>query len=155
MSKKEAVPVSPLRVVKINTCSSLSGRSQIAYKVGCSADSEVAIRVSQNSSSGAFAADWVPLRVIEQLILDHPADKPMSARVLSPVYAGRSSNSCGFLFACCLAEGLVKPGADKDSGYQIGDIEAFKQAMSALIASDTNLDAAASPEVPKRKRKET
>lgn len=43
-------------------------------------------------------------------------------------------------FAVLLAEGLVKKvGTEKDSGYVIGDIGAFKQAMSALVASDTDL----------------
>ena len=141
MPKKVAVSAVPMRVLKIAPCSSLSGRSVLTYHVGCTAEGDIHLRVTQNSSSGVFDANWVPLAVIKRLILDHPAEKPMSARVLSTVYAGRSSNSCGFLFGCCLAEGLVKPGAEKDSGYVIGDIDAFKQAITALITSDIDLSA--------------
>ena len=80
----------------------------------------------------------------------------MSSRVLLPVFRSKSSNSPAFLFAAILAEGLVRAGTEKDSGYILGDAEAFRQSVSALVASDTNLDAAvtASPEVTKRKRKE-
>ena len=42
---------------------------------------------------------------------------------------------------CCKAEGLVKAGAEKDSGYLLGDIEAFQKAVAALIAAGTDLSA--------------
>lgn len=156
MPKKEAVPVLAMRVLKINSTSSLSGRSMLTYRVVCNADGDIHLAVVANSSSGQFNATPIPLATIEKLLTSHPADKPMSSRVLLPVFRSKSSNSPAFLFTALLAEGLVKVGVEKDSGYTIGDIAAFRQAMAALIASDTNLDAAvaASPEVTKRKRKE-
>jgi hypothetical protein len=61
---------------------------------------------------------------------------------MQPVFRSKSANSPAFLFACLLAEGLVKTGVEKDSCYLLGDIEAFKQAMSALITAGTDLTVA-------------
>jgi hypothetical protein len=152
MSKKEAIPA--MRVLKINSTPSLSGRSTLTYRVACNTDGDIYLAVVGNSSSGQFNATPIPLDTIEKLLNEHPADKPMSSRVLLPVFRSRSSNSPAFLFTALLAEGLVKAGTEKDSGCTIGDIEAFRQAMSALIAAGTDLatPAIAVPESPKKKR---
>ena len=154
MTKKEIVPEMPVRILKVGTCSTLSCRSVLTYHLGCNAASEAYVRVVQNSSSGQFNADWVSLSLIEKLLTEQPADKPMTSRVLSPVFRGKSSNSPAFLFAVLKAEGLVLAGAEKDSGYLLGDIAAFQKAVAALIATGTDLNAspAAPPEPPKKKR---
>lgn len=156
MTTKATSPETTIRIYKIATCSTLSGRSQLTYQVGSNAESEVFIRVTQNSGNGQFNSNWIPLVTIEKLLTAHPVDQPMSSRVLLPVFRSKSSNSPAFLFAAILAEGLVKVGTEKDSGYLLGSIEAFQKSVSALIANDTNLDAAitANPDVTKRKRKE-
>lgn len=154
MAKKTVAPETPIRIVKIGTCNTLSGRSQLTYQVGCNADSELHVRVVQNSGGGQFNADAIPLATIEKLLTAHPADKPMTSRVMQPVFRSKSSNSPAFLFACLLAEGLVKAGAEKVSGYLLGEIEAFKQAMSVLIAASPEIDVAANAQSdsPKAKR---
>ena len=151
--KKEVSPSDTLiRILKIGTCTSLSGRSELTYHLGCNAQSEIHFRVVQNSGNGQFNANWVSLSVIEKLLSQHPADKPMTSRVMQPVFRSKSSNSPAFLFVSLKAEGLVKAGEGKGSGYLLGDIEAFKQAMSALIAADLPLATDATTEPPKKKR---
>jgi len=157
MSKKEVVPEMPVRILKIGTCSTLSGRSVLTYHLGCNAASEGYARVVQNSSSGQFNADWVSLSLIKKLLTEQPADKPMTSRILLPVFRGKSSNSPAFLFAVLKTEGLVLAGAEKDSGYLLGDIAAFQKGVAALIAAGTDLAVASvtppeAPEPPKKKR---
>jgi hypothetical protein len=152
MTIKKTAPILAMRVLKIGATSSISGRSQLGYQVGCNADGDILLKVSSNSSSGQFNADWVSLAAIEKLLAAHPADKPMSSRVLQPVYRGQSTNSPSFLLGCLLAEGLVKVGVEKDSGYTIGDIAAFRESVSALIAVGTDLATGTPPESPKKKR---
>lgn len=155
MTKKLAPPEMPIRILKIGTCSTLSGRSQLTYHVGSNSDGDIQIRVVQNSGNGQLNADWVPIALIEKLMVAHPADRPITSRVMLPVFRSKSSNSPAFLFAALMAEGLVKGGAEKGAGYLLGDIEAFRKSVSALIASDPNLASVTdSPEVTKRKRKE-
>ena len=40
MTKKEIVPEMPVRILKVGTCSTLSGRSVLTYHLGCNAASE-------------------------------------------------------------------------------------------------------------------
>ncbi len=154
MPKKEAVPAVPMRILKIGESSSLSGRSQLTYNIGCNAEGDIHVKVVANSGRGQFNADAIPLAAIEKLLTAHPADKPMTSRVMQPVFRSKSANSPAFLFACLLAEGLVKAGADKDSVYLLGDIDSLKQEMAALIAAGTDLAVAADTpsEAPKAKR---
>ena len=154
MKKEVSPPETLIRILKIGTCTSLSGRSELTYHLGCNAESEFHFRVVQNSGNGQFNAEWVSLTLIEKLLTQHPADKPMTSRVMQPVFRSKSSNSPAFLFVSLKAEGLVKAGEGKDSGCLLGDIEAFKQAMSALIAAgaDLAIPTDATTEPPKKKR---
>lgn len=154
MSQKEISTLEPLRILKIGTCPSLSGRSQLTFNIGCNTEGGIHFRIVANTGSGQFNADWVAISLIEKLLSEHPASTPMTSAVLNSVFRGRSSNSPAFLFAALKAELLVLPGDTKDSGYIRGDFEAFNQAMSALINSDMKLEAVnvATPEASKRKR---
>ena len=157
--KKEVSPSDSLiRILKIGTCTSLSGRSELTYHLGCNAESEIHFRVVQNSGNGQFNAEWVSLTLIEKLLTQHPADKALTSRVMQPVFRGKSSNSPAFLFVSLKAEGLVKAGEGKDSGCVLGDIEIFRREMSALIATGADLavaaDASSEPVKKKRSAKE-
>ena len=154
MSKNEAVPAVSMRILKINTCPSLSGRSQLTYHIGCDAEGEIHFRVVANTGSGQFNADWVKLSMVEQLLSEHSATKPITSAILHPIFRFKSSNSPAFLFAALKAESMVLHGETKESSYTLGDITAFKQTMSALIAGDTDLRVPSTVVVdaPKRKR---
>ena len=149
----EALPPA-VRILKVATCPSLSGRSTLTYHLGGDAPDNLKFRVTANSGSGQFNADWVALAAIRKLLDQHPADKPLTSALLKPVFRGRSSNSPAFLFAVLKAEGLVKAAAEKDEGYLTGDFDAFQAEASALIAAGTDLAVASeSPtEPPKKKR---
>lgn len=156
MSTKTASPELPIRTIKIGTCLSLSRRSQLGYRIGIDPENVLQLRLASNDGGGQFNTDWVPFSLIEKLLTECSVNKAMSSRVLQPVFAGRSSNSAPFAFATLLSEGLVVAAQEKDSGYKLGKIDQFNQAMSALAASGINLDAATdpTPDVSKRKRKE-
>lgn len=157
--KKEVINETPARILKIGTSSTLSGRSELTYHLGCAADGEIHFRIVSNSGNGQFNSDWISLTAIEKLLTQHPADKPMTSRTMQPLFRSKSTNSPAFLFAVLLAEGLVTAGKEKDSGYQLGDIDAFKTETSTLIASGTNLagitDTPPEPLKKKRPAKET
>ncbi len=142
-----------VHILKVATCPSLSGRSTLTYHLGGDALDNLQFRVTANSGSGQFNTDWVALAAIRQLLDQHPADKPLTSALLKPVFRGRSSNSPAFLFAVLKAEGLVQAAAEKDGGYLLGDLDAFRAEASALIAAGTNLAVASesSTELPKKK----
>lgn len=148
---EEVAPITPMRILKINTCPSLSGRSELTYHIVCNAAGETYFRVVGNSGSGQFNADAVPFDQISNLLSEHPTDKPLTSTAMRPVFRGKSSNSPAFLFAALKAESIVLLGADKDGGYLIGDMEAFKLAMAVLIASAPSIPDTA-PDKPAKKK---
>ncbi len=139
MPEEAVVPSIPMRILKINTCPSLSGRSELTYHIVCNAEGEIHFRIVGNSGSGQFNADAVPFNQISNLLSEHPTDKPLTSTAMRAMFRGKSSNSPAFLFAALKAESVVLPSADKEAGYLLGDIEAFKQAMTALIASESSI----------------
>lgn len=147
MPSKGAVPAVPMRILKINVCPSLSGRSELTYHLGCDVEGDIHFRVAHNSGTGQFNSDPISLSLIEKALSEYPASKPITSAVLRPLFRGKSSNSPAFLFAALKAEGMLMHGAGKGSGYLLGDIEAFKLAISCLIASDANLEAGLAPVV--------
>ncbi len=88
-----------ISVIKIEQCPSLSGRSQLTYQLGKDADSGIHLRITRNSSSGQFNANWVALSLIESLFSEHPEGKPLTSTAIRPAYEGKSTNSPAFLFA--------------------------------------------------------
>lgn len=147
----EVTPPIPMRILKVSTCPSLSGRSELTYHIGCNAEGEIQFRVVSNSGSGQFNADAVSFNQIAKLLAEHPADKPFTSTVLCPVFRGKSSNSPAFLFATLKAELIVLPGSNKDAGYTIGDIEVFRHEMNVLIASDFSFAATTADKSAKKK----
>ena len=143
--KKESVPELPIRVLKIGTCPTLSGRSELTYHTGRHEDESIYLRVVQNTGNGQFNPDWVALMQIENLLGEHPTKQVMSSTVMRPVYQGKSSNSPAFLFAVLKAEGIVNASEDRDGGYLLGDLEAFKSKVAKLIADATSAQPNAKP----------
>ena len=89
-----------IKIVKTASCPSLSGNSTITYELGSQGDQQF-IRLSGNSAGGLFCKEWVTLELVEQLISGSPK---LTSKILQPLYAGKSSNSAGFLLACMINE---------------------------------------------------
>lgn len=135
-------PVTPtssdtaIRVLKTGTCPSLSGKSNLEYKIGCSGKSEIQFRISANSGGGFFSDDWISLSDIQEELDKVPSGKPITSFSLSPLFKGQSANSPGFLFATLKQEGLVQALKDKARSYERGDVRGFMAGIKALVALD-------------------
>lgn len=125
---------SPIRIVKQNTCPSLSGASELTYEIGSDSSGAISLRLTSNSGNGKFNTNWVAISTIEELIANRPGSNTLCASALRPLYKGKSTNSPSFLLAVLLSESIVGNGPDRDSGYQLGDIPAFKKAVADLMA---------------------
>jgi len=99
-----------IQVVRSASCPSLSGRSNITYEVGSKGDSQY-IRLSGNSAGGIYCKEWVSMADIQPLLAGSPSIK---SKTLKPLYAGRSSNSPGFLLAALVHENLCAIGKETD-----------------------------------------
>lgn len=129
-----------IRILKIENCPSLSGKSTLTYHIGCNAKSEIQFRVFGNTGSGFFSNEWISLGAIQKVSNTIPLDKPITSfLLLNPIYVGRSQNSPGFLLAVLKNEGLVVPVEGNVRCYRRIAPEKFMAEVNALIESGVDL----------------
>jgi hypothetical protein len=124
-----------IRIVKIASCPSLSGKSTLKYNVGCTPDSTIYFRVFENSGGGFFSHEWISLAAIQKALDKASSDKELTSFLLYPLFSGRSQNSPGFVFAALQSEGLVSASTTKRRCYELTDWAPFQAAMQAWAAS--------------------
>lgn len=131
------IPILPLRILKIATCPTNSGRAKLAYQIGCNAEHDIYFRVTANTGGGLFSPEWVSLKCMLETL--ETARKPLASFPLLNLLKGRSINTPAFLMAAMKSEGIVRSLEGKIRGYEIVDNEPFMAEMKTLIASDVNL----------------
>jgi hypothetical protein len=119
-----------LRVLKTGTCVSTSGKSKLTYEVGCTPDSEIHLRITANTGSGAISQNWIPFKAIREALASVPPGELTSSH-LHPLYAGKSVNTPAFLLAALMSEGLVRPSTSKRRCYECADDAQFSAAVDA------------------------
>lgn len=139
---ESAVAAPAIRVLKIASCPSLSGKSTLTYELSCTTDSEIQIRIKANSGGGFFSQEWISLKNIEQ-VLEKKTVKgtPLTTQALLPIFSGKSVNTAGFLLAMLKAVGLVRPLENKRRCFETVDPALFVGEVNALIASPVDLKA--------------
>ncbi len=137
---KSDVTKPAVRFLKEGACRSLSGKSTLTYRVGCTADSEVHLRVADNTGGGFFSDEWVALSAIQEAFDRQPQGKPIVSLMLYPLFQGRSLNTPAFLLAVLKAEGLVKQLGDKQRGYERVDPAEFMAGIKKLTNSSIDLN---------------
>jgi hypothetical protein len=76
------------------------------YVIGSKRDSQY-IRISGNSAGGIYCKEWVSMAKILQLLAVNPN---ANSKALKPLYAGRSTNSPGFLLGALVHENMCNAG---------------------------------------------
>ena len=144
-NRESETPVPAIRILKIASCPSLSGRSTLTYHIGCSANTEkpavpdLYFRVFDNSGGGFFSNKWVSLEVIQQVFAKVPTSIAITAHLLGSLFVGKSVNTPSFLFAVLKSEGLVSTVKEKKGCYERTDPSEFMAEVTALIASGVDL----------------
>lgn len=136
-----------LRVLKVASCPSLSGRSTLVYQLGCGSDGDVKLRIVENTGSGFYSQEWVRFAAILELL------KPSEALTfysLQPLFEGRSVNSGGFLMAALKSLGVIRPMATNPRCHDLADLQPVVAEVQALIESPVSLGEDARPEGHKR-----
>lgn len=136
-----AVPIAPpaVRIVKIGTCPSLSGKSTLTYHLGCTDKAEIQIRVVANSGGGFFSPEWIALNTVQKVFARIPSDRPITSFPLQQLFRGKSVNTPSFLMAVLKQEGLVVPMQDKQRRFESVDPAAFMAMVKGLNASAVDL----------------
>lgn len=128
----ETAKQTDVHIIKTSTCPTLSGKSTLTYDIGGDPQGNLLFRVTANSGGGYFNQEWVPLADIQKVIEKAPFISSFSLRQL---YAGKSTNSPGFLLAVLKAVGLVKLKGEKERVYVGLDAAPFIAEMTGRHTS--------------------
>ncbi len=131
MKTETQKPNSIINTLKVDSCSSLTGKSTLTYHIGCNAESVMLLRVHANTGGGYFSKEWISLGVIQQAI--EKQTKPFTSMLIRPMFQGKSSNTPAFLLAALKHEGVIKNS--KKRGYECSDIAKFVAEIKALMAT--------------------
>lgn len=126
-----AVTTPEIRIIKTSTCPTLSGKSTLTYDIGRNPEGNILFRVTANSGGGYFNQEWIAWTEIQKVIEKAAFISSFSLRQL---YAGKSTNSPGFLLAVIKALGLVKLKGEKECVYVAMDAAPFIAEVKALNA---------------------
>ena len=135
--------VTTMRILKVATCPSSSGKATLTYHIGCTTDNDIQFRVIANTGGGLFSPEWISLSAIQPAFEQAPF--PLTSFPLIKLYQGKSTNTPAFLMAVLKSEGLVRNLEGKIRGYEILDSKAFMDEINAVMASDVDLKVANFP----------
>jgi len=134
MNKSEDNP--DMKVLKTATCKTLSGKSTLAYQIGCEPDSSIHLRITKNSGGGFFSDEWIAVDDMLRVLKDRPKESPVMSHFLTPLLKGKSSNTSGFIIAVLSHLKLIRPLPKKKRLHELLDAKPFLDQMEKLTASD-------------------
>lgn len=126
----------PMRILRIATCPSLSGRSELTYHVGCNESGAIHFRLWANSAAGMFSNIWFSMADVSQLL---SVTDGITSTTLQELWAQTSRNNAGFTLALLQSEGLVEKSLTTPRTYRAVDPAAFLKGINALVASGVDL----------------
>ncbi len=133
LDTEKTIEESALRIVRVASCPSLSGRSRLTYHVGCDESGAIHFRLWKNSAAGMFSSTWTPMKTLSELL--GKSSKITSASLL-PEFAMTSRNNAGFTLALLVAEQLCEKS---HRSYVCCNPAAFIANVNVLIASGISL----------------
>ncbi len=141
-------PVQPeapaVRILKVSTCPSLSGRSDLTYHVGC-IDEAIQLRVYQNSGKGYFNQEWIAFSHIRDAL---NSQAEITAATLRPIIVGKSVNTAGFFLAVLRNLGLIEVSTQNRRCYRHTESEDFETEAAQLMASGVSIEVAEQAKTP-------
>lgn len=125
------------RIVKVGECLNLSAKFKLTYHIGIDDQDSIMIRVAENEGSGYFSQEWVMLNTILSKL--DSAKKPLTSFSLHGIFAGKSANTPGFIFAVLYAEGIVERDLENPRVYVACDPKPVIESIVALIKAGTDI----------------
>ncbi|HPV32295.1 MAG TPA: hypothetical protein PLW03_05785 [Methylotenera sp.] len=134
---KKVLSQQNIRIIKINKCKSLSGKSILEYQIGCHGDSDTFVRITNNSGGGWFSGEWVYLKNLIAAL--ESTTQLLTSYAFQALFKGKSDNTAAFLFAALKEEGLVSTDTENPRCYVLQSVDSFMQSLKALITSGVSL----------------
>ncbi len=134
------------RIIKKSTRPKLAPRAkgELTYHVGHNdiskgKDKSLHLRVTENTGGGFFSNEWIGLEEVVRTIEVLDSDGPFKAVTFIPLYESSSSNNHGFLAAALRSEDILETVDGHPLSHALGDVKAFRTAMSKLIKQKVDL----------------
>ncbi len=162
LEAEAAAPDAPkppaMRILRIQDCASLSGRSTLTYHIGTSESNaseaseanaseasipELHLRIFANTAKGFFCKDWISLTMLDLLLAE--AQIFASSTVQRLFFEGKSVNTGGFVLAALRHEGLVRAIPGSLRSYERLEPAGWQQDIAALIEAGVSLSEAQKP----------
>ena len=141
-----------IRVLKNDTCPSLTARSTLGYQLGLKDESELYLRLVSNTGSGFFSKEWVACSVIEQLIT---GSAELTSTSFKAIFPNKSVNTGGFVMAVIKALGLIQTNPQNSRWHQQVSEMTFDQvAIEAMVQEEEAQPVVVLKATGKRKHKE-
>jgi hypothetical protein len=119
-------PEANVRILKIHSCPSVSGKSRLTYHIGCTEDGDIQFRIHANTNAGFFSNEWLPLSTIQGAL--SKSIGPFTSVVLAPLFRGKSANTSAFMVAALLQErGLIQRSKYGYERAEASQFQPFKQ----------------------------
>jgi hypothetical protein len=130
-----------INTVKIATCNSLSGLTQLQYCLGYEAGhkDQFYIRIAASNGNGKFNSIFWSLAEIEDCLAGIPVDQPFQASALKPVFAGRSVNTMYFVLAALLDCRFLRRADRVEDGFVRNAQLIWHPELQQLANAGTNL----------------
>jgi len=132
----EADAPEPMRILRIATCPSLSGRSELTYHVGCNESGAIHFRLWANTAAGMFSNTWCSMEDVSKLLSEHDG---ITSTALKPLWELTSRNNPGFTLAMLQGEGLIEKSLTTPKTYCTVNPAPFLERINALVASGVDL----------------
>tara|TARA_R110002072_G_scaffold3149_7_gene23523 strand:+ start:12989 stop:13489 length:501 start_codon:yes stop_codon:yes gene_type:complete len=144
-----------IRILKTETCNTLSASAKITYNIGCTPDSKIYFRITNNTGGGFYSNEWVAWDAIQQTLKQCPKDVPITSLFLYPLFKGKSVNTPSFLLAALKHLKLVQPLKDKKRNHELLDFKPFNDEMKAMTSSKVAMNVAKKRTAVKKAAKKT
>jgi hypothetical protein len=135
--QKEPIPKQIMRILKVGTCTNVSGKHKLTYHIACNPEQVIHFRIYDNSGGGSFSGEWVALKTMQDAIEVGP--KPTTSFALFPLFTGKSINTPAFLLAALMNEGLMEIHAENQRCYATANPDAFMAEIKQLMDSDIDI----------------
>jgi hypothetical protein len=123
-----------MKVLKTSTCKTLSGKSTLTYRIGCTPDSIIHLCIAGNTGGGFFSDEWVAFEAIQEALRDDAEGAAITSIRLTPLFKGKSVNTPSFLLAALKHLKLVRSMQGKQRHHERLDPRPFLDMVEKLTA---------------------
>lgn len=127
-----------IRVLRRNSCPSLTGRSTLGYELGLKDESELYLRLVSNTGSGFYSKHWVACSMLEPVI---NGASQLTSTAFKSLFPNQSVNTGGFVMAVVKALGLIQTNVTNTRWHEQVPETSFEQiVIEAMVQQDQDVE---------------